>query len=60
MSIAVGAYEAKVRFSELLRGIKAGKRYAITNHGAAVADLVPSERAAFLEQPAQEALNDRA
>ena len=43
MNIAVGAFEAKVRFSELLRGVKAGKRYTITKRGAVVADLVPSE-----------------
>jgi len=43
MSITVGAYEAKARFSELLRGVRAGKRYTITNRGAAVAELVPSE-----------------
>jgi prevent-host-death family protein len=39
----IGAYEAKTRLPELLRQVKAGRRYTITNRGEAVADLVPSE-----------------
>ena len=45
MKIAIGAYEAKTRLPELLRQVKEGKRFTITNRGEAVADLVPSEDA---------------
>lgn len=39
----IGAYEAKTRLPELLRAVKAGQRFTITNRGEAIADLVPSE-----------------
>jgi prevent-host-death family protein len=39
----IGAYDAKTRLPELLRQVKAGKRFTITNRGEAIADLVPSE-----------------
>jgi prevent-host-death family protein len=39
----IGAYDAKTRLPELLRQVKAGKRFTITNRGKAIADLVPSE-----------------
>lgn len=42
MTIEIGAYEAKTRLPELLRQVKAGKRFTITNRGKAIADLVPS------------------
>jgi len=42
MKIEVGSYEAKTRLPELLRQVKAGKSFTITNRGEAVADLVPS------------------
>jgi len=45
MKIEIDAYEAKTRLPELLRQVKAGKRFTITNRGEAVADLVPSESA---------------
>jgi prevent-host-death family protein len=38
----IGAYEAKTRLPELLREVKAGRRFTITNRGEAIADLVPS------------------
>lgn len=41
----IGAYEAKTRLPELLRQVKAGRRFTITNRGEAIADLVPSEAA---------------
>lgn len=41
MKIEVGAYEAKTKLPELLRGVQAGKRYTITHRGQAIADLVP-------------------
>jgi prevent-host-death family protein len=39
----IGAYDAKTRLPELLRQVKAGKRFTITNRGEAIADLVPSK-----------------
>ncbi len=43
MKTEIGAYDAKTRLPELLRQVKAGKQFTITNRGEAVADLVPSE-----------------
>lgn len=45
MKTEIGAYEAKTRLPELLRAVKAGQRFTITNRGRAIADLVPSEEA---------------
>jgi prevent-host-death family protein len=45
MKTEIGAYEAKTRLPELLREVKAGKQFTITNRGEAIADLVPSEAA---------------
>jgi prevent-host-death family protein len=45
MKIPIGAYEAKTKLPELLRQVREGKRFTITNRGEAVADLVPSEDA---------------
>ena len=42
MNTEIGAYEAKTRLPELLREVRAGRRFTITNRGEAVADLVPS------------------
>jgi prevent-host-death family protein len=42
MKTEIGAYEAKTRLPELLRAVKAGQRFTITNRGEAIADLVPS------------------
>ena len=44
-AIEIGAYEAKTRLPELLREVKAGRRFTITNRGEAIADLVPSAAA---------------
>ena len=52
MKIEIGAYEAKTRLPELLRQVKAGKRFTITNRGEAVADLVPSESTKPKDKPA--------
>jgi len=43
MYTEIGSFHAKARLSELLRGIKRGKRYTITLRGRPVADLVPSQ-----------------
>ena len=39
---AIGAYEAKTKLPELLRGVQAGKRYTITHRGEPIAELVPA------------------
>ena len=52
MKIEIGVYEAKTRLPELLRQVKAGKRFTITNRGEAMADLVPSESVQPKNKPA--------
>ena len=42
MKIEIGSHEAKTKLAELLRQVKAGKSFTITNRGEAIADLVPS------------------
>ena len=42
MKIEIGSYEAKTKLPELLRQVKTGKSFTITNRGQAIADLVPS------------------
>lgn len=42
MERVIGAYEAKTRLSELLREVKAGRTFTITNKGEVIADLIPS------------------
>ncbi|MCD6128584.1 type II toxin-antitoxin system prevent-host-death family antitoxin [Candidatus Bipolaricaulota bacterium] len=37
----IGAYEAKAKFSELLRRVEKGERFVITKHGVPVAVLEP-------------------
>ncbi len=41
MKIEIGAYEAKTKLPELLRGVQSGKRYTITHRGKPVAELGP-------------------
>jgi prevent-host-death family protein len=45
MKTEIGSYEAKTRLPELLRQVKNGKSFTITNRGEAVADLVPTAEA---------------
>lgn len=45
MKIEIGSYEAKTKLPELLRQVKSGKSFTITNRGEAIADLVPSQGA---------------
>lgn len=42
MKSEVGAYEAKTRLPELLRQVRAGRRYTITHRGKAIAELRPA------------------
>lgn len=44
-STEIGATEARTRLYELLREIRSGRRFTITNCGEVVAELVPSEAA---------------
>ena len=45
MKTEIGSYEAKTKLPELLRQVKSGKSFTITNRGKAIADLVPSKGA---------------
>jgi len=38
-------YEAKARFSEILRKVRAGRRVIVTHHGTQVAEIRPVETA---------------
>jgi prevent-host-death family protein len=42
----IGAYEAKTRFSELLREVESGQTVAVTRHGQPVARLSPMDKEA--------------
>ncbi len=53
MSRVYTTYEAKSRFSELMRQVRQGKRILISYHGKPVAELRPLERAET-EQEAME------
>ena len=45
MNREIGSFDAKTKWSELLRNVQAGQRYTITMRGEPVADLVPCEGA---------------
>ncbi len=45
MKTEISFYEVKTNLPKLLRQVRAGKSFTITNRGEAVADLVPSTRA---------------
>ena len=47
---AVGAYEAKTHFSELLEKVEAGEEITITRHGTPVARLVPVNKRSTQQQ----------
>jgi prevent-host-death family protein len=42
----VGAYEAKSRFSELLREVESGETVIVTRHGLPIARLSPMDKEA--------------
>ena len=52
MKIEIGSYEARTRLAELLRQVKSGKSFTITNRGKAIADLVPSAGARVKDRAA--------
>lgn len=43
MEKIVPAADANRNFSELLRGVRKGRRYVVTSHGKPVAKLVPAD-----------------
>ena len=51
MKIEIGSYQAETKLSELLRQVKAGKSFTITDRGQAIADLVPSAGAKVKTYP---------
>ena len=38
----IGSYDAKTKLPEILRKVKSGQTFTITNHGKPIADLIPS------------------
>lgn len=49
MQDEIGSYEAKTRLPELLRQVRKGKSFTITNRGEPVAELVPIGKSAGVE-----------
>lgn len=41
----IGSYEVKTKLPEILRRVRAGESFTITNRGKPVADLLPSRAA---------------
>ena len=41
----IGSYEVKTKLLEILRRVRAGESFTITNRGKPVADLLPSKAA---------------
>lgn len=46
MYTEIGSFDAKTKFSELLREVGHGNRYTITLRGHPIADLIPTETSA--------------
>ena len=44
----IGSYDAKTKLPEILRCVRAGESFTITNRGKPVADIVPSRAYADL------------
>ena len=53
MKTKIGAYEAKTKLPELLRQVKAGKRFTITNRGEAIANIPFDGMGPAFRQPSQ-------
>lgn len=57
MNAQIGSYEAKTRLPELLREVRKGKTFTITNRGKKIAKLVPAhESKAVNPEQATEAM----
>jgi prevent-host-death family protein len=50
MEKAITAAEANRKFSEVLRGVKAGRSYIVTSHGRPVARIAPVSKQADAER----------
>jgi len=59
MDEAVSAADANRRFSLLLRGVREGRSYVVTNHGKPVARLIPAGARDGAAQRARAALLSR-
>lgn len=44
MQKTIGTYEAKTRFSEVIREVSAGERYIVTRNGEKVAEIIPYKK----------------
>ena len=54
MAQVYSAYEAKAKFSEILRKVQAGQRVIISYHGKQVAEIRPLETPSSLEASLQQ------
>ena len=54
MSITYSTYEAKARFSEIIRSVRDGKTVTVSYHGEPVAEIRPLQRPVTIEQRTQE------
>ena len=59
MDEQIPAAEANRRFSSLLRGVRAGRRYVVTAHGRPIARLLPVEADEAAAKVARTHLMDR-
>lgn len=59
MEKTVSAAEANRGFSEILRGVREGHSYVVTNHGRPVARIVPAERDDAARDAKKEAFLER-
>lgn len=59
MEKTISAAEANRGFSEILRGVRDGHSYVVTNHGRPVARIVPAERDDAARDMKKEALLER-
>ncbi|MBV9241521.1 MAG: type II toxin-antitoxin system prevent-host-death family antitoxin [Acidobacteria bacterium] len=64
MKDVVGTYEAKTKFTELLREVRKGKSFTITNRGEEIAEIIPAraareKRAAEAVERFQEFMKDQ-
>ena len=50
MSITYSTYEAKAKFSEIIRSVREGKTVTVSYRGEPVAEIRPLQRAATIEQ----------
>ncbi|BBK29857.1 prevent-host-death family protein [Stella humosa] len=56
MDEPVSAADANRNFSLILRGVREGRTYVVTNHGKAVARILPAERDEAVSAAARKAL----